>query len=212
MTRRWAESSGDTDRHRAAAPIARLAPRFGTVDRLAGSLTIDDGMFLVVCRVSCVASLAHTLHLENVVKHSETCLGAKVVDDGVEFELSGVGDIDVLDSATGDTNHMVVVPREPLGQLVSSDTIGSVMLLEYVSFLEGRERSIERGHGNSSSCVVSQFRGGSWTGGHLDRCNDGTSPRCVSDVVFGEPCLDELVDLGGGRRICHGVRLSGHSH
>lgn len=136
MTRQWAESSGDTDRHSAGALTARLAARFRTVDRSLGSLTIDDGM-------SCVASLAYALHLEDVVKHSETCLGAKVVDDGVEFELGGVGDIDVLDSATGDTNHMVVVSRKPLGQFISSNTMGTVMLLEYVSFLEDRERSIE---------------------------------------------------------------------
>ena len=198
MTRVWVESSGDTDRHRAAAPTARLAPRFRTVD-----LTIDDGMSLVVCHLSCVASLAHTLHLEDVVEHSETRLGAKVVDDAVEFALGGLGDIDVLDSAAGDTNHMVVVSREPLSQLISCNAIWSVMPPEYVNFLKDCERSIERGHRHNSSCVVSQFRGRSWTGSHLDRCNDGASPRCVSDVGFGEPCLDEFVDLGGGRRVCH---------
>ena len=207
MTRAWVESSGGTDRHSAAVPTALLPPRLRKVD-----LTIDDGMSLVVCHLSCVASLTHTLHLEDVVEHSETGLGAKVVDDAVEFALGGVGDIDVLDGAAGDTNHVVVVSREPLSQLVSCNATGSVMPPEYVSFLEDCEGSIKRGHRHNSSRVISQFRGRSWTGSHLDRCNDGASPRCVSDVGFGEPCPDQFVDLGGGCRVCHGVRLSSHSH
>ena len=62
----------------------------------------------------------------------------------VEAALIGPGDRDVLHRAAVGAHQVVVVPREPLGRLVTRDAAGAVMRDEHPRLLQDRERSIER--------------------------------------------------------------------
>ena len=148
-TLRWVESSGVIDKHRTAMPIARHEPRFSTYDRSLLSLTMNDSF--VVSRLSLVARLADAFDLEDVVEDSEACVVSKGINDRLEFALSVAGYLDVLDCPARDTDEMVMVASEPLRELVSPHSIGSVVFTEHIRFFKDRECAIHRGHRNRHS-------------------------------------------------------------
>lgn len=102
----------------------------------------------------------------------------------MEFALCTVRHVDVLYRSACHAHNMVVMPGEPLGKLVSSNTARPVMLLENPGVLEQRERPVQGRDGDEPRRSCGQLCRGPRPGSHLDCRHDRSSSGGVPDLGF----------------------------
>lgn len=105
-------------------------------------------------------------------------------------------DVNILDCAASLAHHVVMVPRQPFGQLESGHALRVVMAVHHTGFVEDRQRPVERGEGNIPDTrrqLGRRPRPGLETHGPDNRL----AATGVPNIVLGQTASDGLVELPG---------------
>lgn len=125
---------------------------------------------------------------------NEICRREDVPDDLVDPLLVGLVEREVFDPSARRAHEVMVVPREPLGELVAGD--GPVVRGRHPCRLENRQRSVQRGHGYGCSDRLGQFGGGLRPWSRVESRDDAPTGRRIPVTGLTQPLFDQSIDRG----------------
>ncbi len=120
--------------------------------------------------------------------------GEDVADHLVDPSLVGLVEGEVFDPSARRAHEVMVMARDPLGELVTSD--GPVVRGRYSSRLENRQRPVQRGHGYGSSDGLRQVGGGLRTRCRLESRYDAPTGGRVPVTGLCQPLFDQSIHRG----------------
>jgi hypothetical protein len=101
-----------------------------------------------------------------------------------------IRDCNVLHRAAVETYEVVVMPLEPLGQLIAGEALGAVVGGEDASFLEDRQGAIDRRQGKVAARALLELGRRERALRAGQRPDHGLSAPGISDLVVVESLLD----------------------